>query len=90
MTFACDSRVAETLPEEVLQKMYAPPKPDYPVVKPTDLLKHDGILFGVATRYAGWPAQLKVWGFLVFFPEVSEYLTVSIIDFHRLFGSTLG
>lgn len=52
-------QVAETLPEEVLQKMYAPPKPDYPVVKPNDLLKHDGILFGVATRYAGWPAQLK-------------------------------
>ncbi|KAG8887329.1 hypothetical protein FRB99_004286 [Tulasnella sp. 403] len=52
-------QVPETLPEEILQKMHAPPKPDYPVIQPTDLLQYDGILVGLATRYGGFPAQMK-------------------------------
>ncbi|KAG8895654.1 ubiquitinated histone-like protein Uhp1 [Tulasnella sp. 403] len=52
-------QVPETLPQEVLQKMYAPPKPDYPVIQPDDLIQHDGILLGLATRYGGFPAQMK-------------------------------
>ncbi|KAG8968779.1 flavodoxin-like fold protein [Tulasnella sp. 419] len=52
-------QVAETLPDEILEKMSAPPKPDYPVIVPTDLLKHDGILLGISTRYGGFPAQMK-------------------------------
>jgi NAD(P)H dehydrogenase (quinone) len=52
-------QVPETLPQEVLTKMYAPPKPDYPVAQPTDLLEADGILLGISTRYGGWPAQFK-------------------------------
>ncbi|KAI9854811.1 MAG: Minor allergen Alt a 7 [Vezdaea acicularis] len=52
-------QVAETLPEEVLTKMKAPPKPDYPIVNPTTLLNHDAFLMGVPTRYGNMPAQWK-------------------------------
>ncbi|KAG8962108.1 hypothetical protein FRC03_004591 [Tulasnella sp. 419] len=52
-------RVAETLPEEVLIKVSAGPKLDYPVIKANDLLKHDGILVGVPAYYGGIPAELK-------------------------------
>jgi hypothetical protein len=41
------NRIAETLPEEVLKKMYAPPKADYPIITPEELLKFDGFLFGI-------------------------------------------
>lgn len=52
-------QVPETLPQEVLQKMHAPPKPDYPIATPADLPQYDGFLFGVSTRYGGWSAQFK-------------------------------
>ncbi|KAG8831972.1 Minor allergen Alt a 7 [Serendipita sp. 399] len=52
-------QVAETLPTEILAKMHAPPKPDYPVAVPADLLNYDAYLIGISTRYGGWPAQLK-------------------------------
>ncbi|KAJ4372339.1 flavodoxin-like fold protein [Neocucurbitaria cava] len=54
-------QIAETLPEEVLQKMYAPPKPtDVAVLKdPAQLEPFDGILFGIPTRYGNFPAQYK-------------------------------
>jgi NAD(P)H dehydrogenase (quinone) len=52
-------QVAETLPQEVLDKMYAPPKPDYPIVTPNDLLQYDAFMFGVSTRYGNWSAQFK-------------------------------
>jgi len=52
-------QVAETLAPEILTKMHAPPKQDYPIATPDDLLKHDGILVGIATRYGGFPAQMK-------------------------------
>ncbi|KAG9009920.1 hypothetical protein FRB90_008085 [Tulasnella sp. 427] len=55
-------QVAETLPEEVLQKMNAPAKPDYPIVQPMDLVKHDGILFGTFIDALG---QLWMKGALV-------------------------
>jgi NAD(P)H:quinone oxidoreductase type IV len=51
--------VAETLPDEVLQKMHAPPKSNYPVATPEDLLKYDAFLFGIPTRYGNFPAQWK-------------------------------
>lgn len=55
-------QIAETLPEEVLAKMYAPPKPtDIPVLKdPSTLLEYDAFLFGIPTRYGNFPAQWKV------------------------------
>ncbi|KAF2132720.1 benzoquinone reductase [Dothidotthia symphoricarpi CBS 119687] len=54
-------QVAETLPEEVLAKMHAPPKPtDITVLNdPSQLEPFDGILFGIPTRYGNFPAQYK-------------------------------
>ena len=53
-------QVAETLPQDVLEKMHAPAKPAYPVITPADLPQFDGFIFGVPTRYGNMPAQLKV------------------------------
>jgi NAD(P)H dehydrogenase (quinone) len=52
-------QVPETLPQEVLTKMSAPPKPNYPVATANDLPQYDGYLIGISTRYGSWPAQLK-------------------------------
>jgi len=53
-------QIAETLPAEVLAKMYAAPKPtDVPIVTPDDLTKYDGLIFGAPTRYGQPCAQYK-------------------------------
>ncbi|KAJ6115084.1 hypothetical protein N7486_000862 [Penicillium sp. IBT 16267x] len=52
-------QVAETLSDEVLQKMHAPPKSSYPVIDVQKLLEYDAVLFGVPTRYGNFPAQWK-------------------------------
>jgi len=53
-------QVAETLPDEVLAKMYASPKnKDIPIITPAELAKADGVLFGIPTRYGNMPAQWK-------------------------------
>ncbi|KAF4610779.1 hypothetical protein D9613_007256 [Agrocybe pediades] len=52
-------QVAETLPEEVLVKMKASPKPDYPIATPDTLTKYDAYMFGIPTRYGNMPAQFK-------------------------------
>ncbi|KAJ2917062.1 hypothetical protein MD484_g3347, partial [Candolleomyces efflorescens] len=52
-------QVPETLPEDILQLLHAPPKPDYPIANPDTLTKYDGYLFGIPTRYGNMPAQLK-------------------------------
>lgn len=54
-------QIAETLPQEVLDKMYAPPKPtDIPTISdPTDLEPYDGLLIGIPTRYGNFPGQWK-------------------------------
>jgi NAD(P)H dehydrogenase (quinone) len=57
----CDIyQVAETLPEEVLGKMGAPPKKDYPVITADKLTDYDGIMFGISGRYGQYSAQIKV------------------------------
>lgn len=53
-------RVAETLPQEILTKMYAPPKPDYPLITPEILAGLDAFLIGIPTRFGNFPAQWKV------------------------------
>lgn len=53
-------RIAETLPEEVLVKMHAAPKPSYPILAPSELASFDAFIFGVPTRYGNFPAQWKV------------------------------
>jgi len=52
-------QVPETLPQEVLTKMHAPPKSDLPVVTAATLEKYDAFLFGIPTRYGNFPAQWK-------------------------------
>jgi len=53
-------QVAETLSEEALGKMGAPPKnAEIPVLDPNDLAKADGVLFGLATRFGMMNAQMK-------------------------------
>lgn len=58
----CDIyQVAETLPDEVLSKMYAPPKKDHPVISDPDTLAgYDGVMFGVSGRYGQVSSQIKV------------------------------
>ena len=67
-------QVAETLPQEVLDKMYAPPKPtDVPTISdPTDLEGYDGVLIGIPTRYGNFPGQWKVRN-----PPLSSHLKYS-------------
>ncbi|KAB8067635.1 flavo protein-like protein [Aspergillus leporis] len=52
-------QIEETLPQEVLTKMYAPPKSEYPVAVPDTLKEYDAVLFGVPTRFGNFPAQWK-------------------------------
>jgi len=53
-------QIAETLPADVLAKMYAAPKrSDVPVVTAQDLVQYDGIIFGSPTRYGQPAAQYK-------------------------------
>ncbi|KIM64871.1 benzoquinone reductase [Scleroderma citrinum Foug A] len=52
-------QIAETLSDEILAKMHAPPKPNYPIIAPKDLPEYDAYVFGVPTRYGNFPAQWK-------------------------------
>ena len=53
-------QVAETLPQEVLTRMHAPPKAsDVPVIKVEDLKSADGFLFGMPTRFGSTPNQFR-------------------------------
>ncbi|KIJ63823.1 benzoquinone reductase [Hydnomerulius pinastri MD-312] len=52
-------QIPETLSGEVLARMHAPPKPDYPVITPAQLPDFDGFIFGIPTRYGNFPAQWK-------------------------------
>jgi len=53
-------RVAETLSQEILTKMYAPAKPDYPIITPDIISTYDAFILGIPTRYGNMPAQWKV------------------------------
>ena len=56
----CDIyQVSETLSEEILTKMHAPPKSDHPVITADKLTEYDGFIFGVSGRYGSIPAQMK-------------------------------
>ncbi|KAI8976922.1 flavoprotein-like protein [Pilobolus umbonatus] len=52
-------QVAETLKDDVLEKLHAPAKPDVPVITVDDLTHADGFLFGIPTRFGTLPAQFK-------------------------------
>ncbi|WVR05366.1 NAD(P)H:quinone oxidoreductase, type IV [Kwoniella sp. DSM 27419] len=53
--------IEETLPKEVLEKMYAGKSlnPKYPLATPDALKEADGIIFGAPTRYGRVPAQVS-------------------------------
>jgi NAD(P)H dehydrogenase (quinone) len=51
--------ISETLSDEILAKMHAPPKEDHPIATPQTLKEADGILFGYPTRFGDFPAQAK-------------------------------
>lgn len=51
-------RVPETLSDDVLEQMNAPPKPtDIPIASEDILVQYDAFLFGVPTRFGTLPAQ---------------------------------
>ena len=53
-------RIPETLSDDVLAKMHAPPKPDVPVLSDPSVLEgYDAFLFGIPTRYGNFPGQWK-------------------------------
>lgn len=52
-------QVPETLSPEILEKMHAPAKPDYPIATLDTLSEYDAFLFGIPTRYGNYPAQWK-------------------------------
>lgn len=52
-------QVPETLSEDILTKLNAPPKPDFPVASPETLTEYDYFIFGIPTRYGNFPAQWK-------------------------------
>lgn len=52
-------QVPETLTEEVLGKMGAPPKPSHPILDSHKLAEADGYVFGFPTRYGMMAAQFK-------------------------------
>eukprot|EP00965_Chrysotila_dentata_P064163 2124641-Pleurochrysis_carterae.AAC.1 len=52
-------QVPETLTEDILTKMGAPPKADDLIANPFELADYDGILFGVPTRFGMAAAQMK-------------------------------
>ena len=52
-------RISETLPKELLEKLHAPAKPNYPFLAPGDLTKFDAFIFGIPTRYGNFAVQWK-------------------------------
>ncbi|GKD55490.1 probable NAD(P)H dehydrogenase FQR1-like protein 1, partial [Tanacetum coccineum] len=52
-------QVPETLNDDVLGKMSAPPKSDAPIITPTELAEADGFVFGFPTRFGMMAAQFK-------------------------------
>lgn len=52
-------QIPETLSQDVLTKMYAPARPDYPIATPETLTQFDAFLFGIPTRFGNLPAQFK-------------------------------
>ncbi|KAG5719046.1 Minor allergen Alt a 7 [Termitomyces sp. T112] len=52
-------QVPETLPDNVLALMHAPPKADYPIITLEEFVKYDAYIFGIPTRFGTMPAQWK-------------------------------
>jgi NAD(P)H dehydrogenase (quinone) len=53
-------RIPETLPADILAKMNAAPKPDYPIITPDKLAEYDAFLLGIPAAFGAIPSQWKV------------------------------
>lgn len=69
--FGTTFRVPETLSEDILKIVKAPPKPDYPIATIDTLAEYEGFIFGAPTRYGSMPAQLKVRLAISWFPFIA-------------------
>lgn len=74
-----DRKSQETLPKEVLEKMYAGGSlhPKYPVITPNDLKEADGIIIGAPTRSV-IPSLEKSW--MLIRLDTDEYLLKSLLS----------
>ncbi|WBW73796.1 NAD(P)H dehydrogenase (quinone) [Schizosaccharomyces osmophilus] len=52
-------QIPEILSDDILAKMHAPKKPNYPVATTETLTQYDGFLFGYPTRYGTPCAQFR-------------------------------
>ncbi|KAF3772987.1 putative NAD(P)H dehydrogenase [Nymphaea thermarum] len=52
-------QVPETLSDDILAKMGAPPKGDAPIITPMELADADALIFGFPTRFGMMAAQFK-------------------------------
>ncbi|CUM65749.1 uncharacterized protein PRCAT00003397001 [Priceomyces carsonii] len=52
-------QVPETLPDSLLKKLHAPPRPDIPIATIDTLKEYDSFLFGIPTRFGNFPSQWK-------------------------------
>ena len=52
-------QVPELLSGEILGKMHAPPKPEYPIITADKMTEYDGFMFGLSGRFGTVPAQMK-------------------------------
>eukprot|EP00201_Polytomella_parva_P013267 CAMPEP_0175054266 /NCGR_PEP_ID=MMETSP0052_2-20121109/9409_1 /TAXON_ID=51329 ORGANISM="Polytomella parva, Strain SAG 63-3" /NCGR_SAMPLE_ID=MMETSP0052_2 /ASSEMBLY_ACC=CAM_ASM_000194 /LENGTH=184 /DNA_ID=CAMNT_0016318941 /DNA_START=325 /DNA_END=879 /DNA_ORIENTATION=- len=52
-------QVPEILPAEVLEKMHAPAKANYPIITAANLTEADGFVFGFPTRFGMMCSQMK-------------------------------
>ena len=52
-------QVPETLSDDVLAKLHAPAKPNYPIATNDTLTSYNAFMFGIPTRYGNYPAQFK-------------------------------
>lgn len=57
LSHAGNPQVPELLPQEVLEKMHAPPKSDDPVITAAQLKEYDGFIFGIPTRFGMMASQ---------------------------------
>lgn len=52
-------QIPETLDEELLKQIHAPPKPDLPIMTPEKMVEYDGFIFGLPTRFGNIPSQFS-------------------------------
>lgn len=64
-----DVRIPETLPQEVLTKMYAPAKPDYPLIDADKLTEFDAFLFGIRE----WQYSVFLYIFSTIYSTATRY-----------------